>query len=280
MPGIASLLRFIWNHPLNRADRFGAIGRLARWQVAARIAPGPLVFPFAEETFLLASKGMTGATGNYYCGLHEIDDMGFVLHALRPNDLFLDVGSNIGSYTVLAAGAVGSRAIAVEPIPATFENLRRNVFLNGLEDCVQLVCKGLGSSDGELRFTSDLDSENRVAADAESFGCITVPVTTIDQLCSEAVPAVIKIDVEGFESQVIAGASKTLSADALLAVVMETNGSGARYGMSDQVLTVEMRRFGFIPCGYDAITREIAVEVQRLAGNTILCETRRRSVGG
>ena len=51
---------------------------------------------------------MIGATGNLFCGLHEIEDMGFVLHFLRSDDIFLDVGVNVGTYTVLAAGVAGS----------------------------------------------------------------------------------------------------------------------------------------------------------------------------
>lgn len=217
---------------------------------------------------LLASLGMTGATGNYYCGLHELSDMGFVLHALTPDDLFLDVGANIGSYTVLAAGAVGAKVIAVEPIPDTCERLRRNVAVNRLEDRVVLVNKGLASREGELRFTATLDCVNHVAVDGESGQCVVVPVTTIDQLCREAIPAVIKIDVEGFEDQVLAGASMTLSSPAVLAVVMETNRSGARYGKGDDALFAEMRRLGFVPCGYDAIERNIVTEATGL-GNTI-----------
>lgn len=211
---------------------------------------------------------MTGATGNYYCGLHELSDMGFVLHALRPEDLFLDVGANIGSYTVLAAGAVGSRVISVEPIPATCERLRKNVALNGLEALVLVIQKGLGSEEGEVRFTAGLDTVNHVATDDEAAQSVVLPVTTVDQLCAGNVPAVIKIDVEGFEDQVIAGAANTLSSSSVLAVVMETNGSGKRYGKSDDALVAEMRGFGFIPCGYDAIRREISVEENGL-GNTI-----------
>lgn len=239
-----------------------------RWQISARLSPGPIAFPFVEDSSLLASAGMTGATGNYYCGLHELSDMGFVLHALRPEDLFLDVGANIGSYTVLAAGAVGSRVISVEPIPGTCERLRRNVALNGLEARVVVVQKGLGAREGEVRFTAGLDTVNHVATDDEVGQSVVLPVTTVDQLCAGNVPAVIKIDVEGFEDQVIAGAANTLSSLLVLAVVMETNSSGKRYGKTDDDLVTEMRRFGFIPCGYDAIKREIAVEASGL-GNTI-----------
>ncbi len=59
---------------------------------------------------------MTGATGNIYAGLHEFDDMAFFLHLLRPEDMFADVGSNIGSYTILASGVVGAKSVAFEPV--------------------------------------------------------------------------------------------------------------------------------------------------------------------
>ena len=60
------------------------------------------------------AAGMTGATGNVYCGLHEFEDMALVLHALRPRDLFVDVGANVGSYTVLG-GQPARVALASNP---------------------------------------------------------------------------------------------------------------------------------------------------------------------
>lgn len=100
-------LRFVWRHPLNAKARLAAVSRVARWQIASRLMAGPIAFPFVNESKLFAVRGMTGATGNYYCGLHELNDMAFVLHLLREDDHFLDVGANIGSYSVLAAAAGG-----------------------------------------------------------------------------------------------------------------------------------------------------------------------------
>ncbi len=74
---------------------------------------------------------MNGATGNFYTGLHEFEDMSFVLHALRSTDVFVDVGANIGSYTVLAAAVVGAQCIAFEPILETYGHLLQNVNLDG-----------------------------------------------------------------------------------------------------------------------------------------------------
>ena len=117
---------------------------MLRWQVGSRLLPLGSTLPYVGDTRLFVTRGMTGATGNWYCGLHEVDEMGFVLHALRPGDLFVDVGANIGSYTVLAAGAVGADAIAVEPVPTTFTAFlevepRPRVSLDGLPDAEALV---------------------------------------------------------------------------------------------------------------------------------------------
>ena len=72
---------------------------------------------------------MTGATGNIYAGLHEFADMAFTLHFLRPDDLFMDVGANVGSYTLLASGVCKARTISFEPYPETMAALRRNIDL-------------------------------------------------------------------------------------------------------------------------------------------------------
>lgn len=110
MKNLFRSVRFVWNHPLNRSARFAALGRVIRWQIASRLVPGPIALPFVKDTYLFATRGMTGATGNWYCGLHEYEDMSFVLHTLKPGDLFVDVGANIGSYSVLAAGGGGTGA--------------------------------------------------------------------------------------------------------------------------------------------------------------------------
>jgi hypothetical protein len=75
-------LRFILGHPLNRGRRGAATVRYLRWQLGARLLPGAALVPFVNDTRLLATSGMTGATGNIYCGLAELEDMAFVLHVL------------------------------------------------------------------------------------------------------------------------------------------------------------------------------------------------------
>ena len=123
-------LRFITSHPLGRRDKWATVLRYLRWQIGSRIAQGPIAVDFINNTRLLVRPGMTGATGNIYCGLHEFEDMAFLLHFLRPSDLFVDIGANIGSYTILASAVIGAHGIAFEPVPQTFQSLIDNIHLN------------------------------------------------------------------------------------------------------------------------------------------------------
>lgn len=264
------LIGFIWHHPLNRGSRLRAILRLVRWQIASRLMPGPIAFPFVSDKYLLATRGMTGATGNWYCGLHEFEDMALVLHALRPDDLFVDIGANVGSYTILAASA-GARVVAIEPIPETFTALQRNISVNALDDRVEGLNIGLGRNDGVLRFTSLRDTVNHVLAEGEpTEDVIAVPIRSLDDVLKGETPTLIKIDVEGFETEVLAGATGTLSDQGLLAVIMELNGSGARYGFDEEALHQEMLKRGFATFRYEPFYRVLEPLAHRSGiGNTL-----------
>jgi FkbM family methyltransferase len=253
-----SLLSYVARHPLNQGGRGRALARVLRWQVASRLGAGPIVIPFVNDTRLLMTSGMTGATGNWYCGLHEHDDMGFVLHFLRAGDRFFDIGANIGSYTVLAAGTAGALVVAVEPIPSTFLALRANIELNGLDDRVTVLNVAVAADEGKAWFTSNLDAMNHALGPEEpSDSAVEVPIVTLDGIAASGGPTFIKIDVEGLETSVLAGGTATLRSDALRCVLIEMNGSGRRFGASDAAIHAQMRAFGFAPARYDVMTRSI-----------------------
>ncbi len=217
---------------------------------------------------------MAGATGNVYAGMHEFQDMAFVLHILRPEDLFVDVGANIGSYTVLAGGVRGSDVIAVEPVPATFHRLEANVRLNRLDGRVRTVNAGLAATTGILKFTGSLDCVNHVVANGERVvrDTLDLPMTTLDELTKDRPPSVIKVDVEGYETEIFRGGRGTLERPELqvLPLIVELNGAGARYGFDEAALQVEIESFGFRPYDYEPFARHLTPIVGKsLIGNTI-----------
>lgn len=159
--------RFILNHPVGRRNIFRSFYNLFSWQLGQFIKPGRRIVPFIGDVKLSATKGMAGATGNIYAGLHEFTDMGFLLHFLRTNDVFADVGANIGSYSLLASGYVDCRTYCFEPVPSTFSNLMENIRVNEIENLVIAQNKGVGNSTGTLFFTSGNDSVNHVVNESE-----------------------------------------------------------------------------------------------------------------
>ncbi|MGR9013564.1 MAG: FkbM family methyltransferase [Gammaproteobacteria bacterium] len=265
-------VKFIFDHPLTRTQRFSAYKRWLRWQFGSRISLGASVIEFAGGTRLLAQPGMTGATGNIYCGLHECHDMGFVLHFLRTGDFFLDVGANIGSYTVLASGAVGAETVCFEPVPKTFQHLLDNIHLNRLTECVTAHNVAVGSEAGVLEMIADQDTVNRVIADEVYSGAtVSVPVVTLDEILAGRVPKLIKVDVEGFETLVLQGAMHTLKNPQLEAVLMELNGSGKAYGFDEQAIHKNMIDMGFNQCSYNVLTRKlhIGTDMNWYTGNNL-----------
>lgn len=251
-------LKNITNHPLNRSHRAAAMVRWLRWQIASRLLCGTAVMPFTNKTRLIVKRGMTGATGNLYCGLHEFEDMAFVLHVLRPNETFVDVGANVGSYTVLASGEAEARSISIEPVPETFQHLLDNIFVNRINDRVIAHNCAIGSANGTVRFTVDSDTKNHVVMKtAPKIGVTGITVRTLDDVLSGESPRMLKIDVEGFETHVIQGASGVLACESLWAIVMELAGCGTRYGCDDETLHRTMVDYGFRPFRYEPAGRKL-----------------------
>ena len=265
-------IRFIASHPLNRGRKCKSILRFAKWQIGSRLVPGSVACSWVNGSRFLARAGQTGVTGNIYTGLHEFSEMAFVLHFLRDTDLFVDVGANVGAYSILACAVIGANGYAFEPIPATFTRLVDNMRLNHLEAKIVCINKGVGAQPGTQAFTDDFDTTNHALAIGEQQqSAISVEVTTLDSELRDQSPKLIKIDVEGYETSVLEGASETLKNKSLSAVIIELNGSGERYGFDESKILQEMENYGFGTYTYSPLTRTLeSLAGQRsMSGNTL-----------
>lgn len=249
-------IKFITNHPLNKQNKIKAIIRFVQWQVGSRLVTGNIVYNWINGSRFLVKTGETGLTGNIYTGLHEFQDMAFLLHVLRSDDVFVDVGANVGSYTILASSVVGARSYAFEPVPSTYSRLVDNVRLNHLDELVNCINKGVGEKVGNMHFTIDLDTTNHVLANGENiYNSINVEVTSLDNALKGTSPTFMKIDVEGYETLVLQGADNILNNQALHSVIMELNGSGERYGFDESRIIALMYDYGFTSYSYDPMNR-------------------------
>lgn len=269
---LSETLKFISDHPLNRGRRVRALRRFLWWQIRSRLSQRPIVYPWVNGSRLIVRSGETGVTGNIYGGLHEFEDMAYLLHVTTPDDLFVDIGANVGTYTVLACAVKGAKGICCEPVPETYGRLLENLRVNDLSGRVEALNIGLADREGELRFTSGEDCMNHVVAlDESSADSITVKVAPLDSVLLGKSPSLMKIDVEGFETTVLSGAGDTLNNASLHSVIIELNGSGSRYGFDENAILTTMERFGFLPFRYEPFARALrSLDRQKsMSGNTL-----------
>lgn len=173
----------------------------------------------------------------------EEETRAFLKAFLRPGDVFLDVGANVGLFTLLAARHVGGsgKVHAFEPVRKTHARLIENVRLNGLTN-VTCHCIALSDTIGEATITvagEGFDAWNSLGKPYMGgvVGTETVATTTLDEFVERhsltGRISAIKIDVEGWESRVLAGANRTLSrGDAPLLIVEFTEQAARLAGSS------------------------------------------------
>ncbi len=137
-------------------------------------------------------------------------------HTIRPGDLVLDCGANVGVFVRAALKRGASKVIAIEPGPENIECLRRNFKLEIEAGSVVVVPKGVWHRQDELELRVDPSNsaaDSFVIQREGTHSIAKVPLTTIDLLVSElALPRVdfIKMDIEGAEPNALDGGRKTL----------------------------------------------------------------------
>lgn len=256
-------------HPLTADAPGKAWLRWLAWQARARAAGGAVDVAYLGDTRLRVRRGQAGATGNIYFGLQEAADQAFVAHLLRPEDVFIDVGANVGAYTVLAAGVCGARVRAYEPVPSLQRDLRANIALNGLDALATAYAVAVGEAEGEVTITDSLDVTNHVVvgrAAAEADGRTrVVPVAPLDALLADRPSGrlFLKIDVEGYEAAAVAGAPETLASPELIGMLLELTPQAERYGFDDAAVHAGLLARGFAPYSYDPFTRRLTPRVER-----------------
>lgn len=201
----------------------------------------------------------------------DFEEMMFVLHFLREQDLFLDVGANAGVYSLLASGMAGARSIAFEPVPETYNRLIEHVKLNRVERKVQCMNQGIGEQEGALRFScGNRDCLNHVLkTDNADKQFIEVSVTTLDKVAETTRPAMLKLDIEGYEWYALKGASELLHSDSLKAIVLEYNLHAKRYDILPEQISSLLRGYGYETYRYDAFARQLEPAPFNTNGNSL-----------
>jgi FkbM family methyltransferase len=221
-----SINRILTNHHINRGH---GILRHLQWQGRKVLN----LFPFEQRisgSGIIAShrRCAVSALINSH-GLYDYNNMKLIQDLLRGGGTFVDIGANIGSYTLIGSENSAAQVYAFEPHPITFQMLQKNIDLNQRNN-VSLHNVALGSSEGEVFLTDRRGSSinHIVPGSQRPPGTVAVPCHRMDHLCqiADITPQIVKIDVEGFEYDVLLGFGEFISSVQLLMIEMN--------GLSDE----------------------------------------------
>lgn len=258
LTGWRGSLRLVLDHPSNRGHGLQTLSRFIAWQLWKVAVRRPLTTRFWRDVRLVAYPDSPISSAAICTRLPEYDDMLFLTRVLRPGETFVDVGANVGMYSLLAASIVGDGTVlAIEPDPRAAARLAANARLN-LFERIAVRQVAAGASIGRATLTADLDVMNHIVEGVRepttvSRGSRGVELTTLDaETASYPAVSVVKVDAEGFETQVLMGARRLLSRPRPPAWIVEVNGFGSRYGESDAAITGAFAASGYRPFRYAA----------------------------
>jgi FkbM family methyltransferase len=164
-------------------------------------------------------------------GYYEREVLDAVIACLPPNAVLWDVGANIGLHAVTAKHLRPDAAVvAFEPAPQTASRLMSNANLNDAD--LQVVTAALAERDGIARLSVMTRGNSGLSSlrpwpDVEYEGAIMCPCVRADALVAQGAlppPTVVKLDVEGFEAEVLRGFGSLLAGNELRSVVFEAPG--------------------------------------------------------
>lgn len=214
--------------------------------------------------------------------LYEPELSLLLMRVLREGDWFIDVGANVGFFTVIAArlAGPGGGVIAFEPEEGNVRRLDENVRLNHLSNVI-LIPAAAGDHEGEAELFINSDNDGGHAfwdPGLHSFNRVSrervirqkTRMTTIDTIVRTVDPPrgsikALKIDTEGFEHQVLEGAMQTLTAHSIPFIFVEMNRLGlSQCNSSEEELNRFLRRLGYHPFLVDASAHDLSLRFREI----------------
>ncbi|MDQ1384262.1 MAG: hypothetical protein QOG65_1641, partial [Actinomycetota bacterium] len=258
-----SVLRQVRAHPANAPAPNRAVLRACVWQVRKRLTRGPI--RRRAYGLDLGFPAGSGSLSNlvYFGECFEWENINFLRRYLRPGDLVVDAGANVGMFTYAAAEAVApdGRVEVFEPLAWAAEAITANIERNRLGARVVVHQIAVADRGGTVQFAADLDVSSHIEFVAgTSFNKLSTEVRTdtLDATLPPGPIALAKIDVEGAELLALQGFREHLVAGNPPVVMIEAhNGTLKKMGSSRAEVLGLLRDFGYEMHLFDVATSRL-----------------------
>jgi FkbM family methyltransferase len=267
-------LQYICSHPNCKPQKIRSISRFVGWQFYKRLSHRYIDLQLVANTKLRCHPDSYSAGAVLYCGLYDYDEMNFLLRYLRAEDSFLDIGANIGVYTLLAASKIHSGSIySFEVLPKNYERLKENLKLNKFEQ-VKTYEIAISNQTGTVALNLAEGDSMPFITHSATDKTITVPTDTLDNLLQNQPLAnltLAKMDIEGAEILAFKGALSLLKQQRPHVWILEINDTVSNFGHQKQDLVDFLNSYGYNLYRYSADTNQLSsVSIEEQQGNNVL----------
>lgn len=267
-------LEYIWLHPNCKQQKIRSILRFFGWQFYKRLTKKNLDIILTNQVKIRCHPDSRAAATVLYCGLYDYHEMNFLLRYLRTEDSFLDIGANIGVYTLLAAAKIHTGTIhSFEALPKNYKRLQENLKLNQFNQ-VKTYELAISESTGKVALNlAEGDSMPFITKTATK-NTITVPTNTLDNLLQDQSLTnltLAKMDIEGAEILALKGAISLLKQQRPHVWILEINDTVNYFGHQKQDIVDLLNSYGYELYSYNADTNQLSpITLEQQEGNNVL----------
>jgi FkbM family methyltransferase len=208
------------------------------------------------QAYIYVDIGDWACRAHYFKGIYYDRIVPLLIDRILSTNggVFLDIGANRGMHTLYAARVLGKKGkvYAFEPNPSTFEVLKAHLTINQIENCIPMNI-GISSAEDVLRLNMFSDYHSGTCSfvsSSEVVAEVAVPVRRLDDVVdADALvgPVLVKIDVEGFEHNVLQGMTRILARPDVTVICELTDAWLRQTGSSAHALVADMVSRGFKP---------------------------------
>lgn len=245
-------LLFVLNHPCNKDHKLKTLARILWWKINRIFFKLPCIVELIPNIKMICyPNDSLYSTLVVYLRLPEYGEVQLLLNILKTNDNFIDVGANIGVYSLLASSKIKEgKVFSFEPSPKILPQLNENIVLNQKESSIDVIEKAVSDRIGLIDFdiTSNPDY-NHISYSFGNESALRVATITLDKFVSDnnlKYIKLIKIDVEGAELMVLKGLQKSFEKRKVTSLIVEvSNWTISRFGITVEDIVNFLRAYGF-----------------------------------
>jgi FkbM family methyltransferase len=248
-------LKALFSTPYNKRRPFFAFLRLLRWKWIRLFKLSNVRYRLWGNKFMYLNHDSFQSMWIMYNYIVDWEEFNLIAKLVKQGDIVADIGANMGFYSIwMSKFTCGDAAIhSFEPDEKNFQRLTKNIETNNLEKIIKANNEAAGAFEGETFFTKGLDGENHIAT-GQTSATVKIKITTLDSYCRLHKLNHLrycKVDVEGFELDVLKGAAYLLSEKKIDVLQLEINATMQNSTYNATQLLAFVKEHGYSLCGYN-----------------------------